>query len=113
MKLSENKQLIDMKMYFKILNNLTSIDPATFFIFGPVNNVTRGHGCKIRKRVFSNNHLLNCFTNRAVDCWNALPEEVVNARSYYNNISFLALGFPQVHSCWGLVAWNDLGLWKD
>ena len=29
-------------MYFKILNNLTSIDPATFFIFGPVNNVSRG-----------------------------------------------------------------------
>ena len=26
--------------------------------------------------------LLNCFTNRAVYCWNALPEEVVNARSY-------------------------------
>ena len=41
-----------------------------------------GHGCKLRKRVFSSNHLLNCFTNRAVDCWNALPEEIVNARSY-------------------------------
>ena len=69
-------------MYFEILNNLTSFDPATFFIFGPVNNVTRGHDCKLRKRVFSCNHLLNCFTNRAVDCWNALPEKVVNARSY-------------------------------
>ena len=36
-----------------------------------------GHGCKPRKRVFSSNHLLNCFTNWAVDCWNALPEEIV------------------------------------
>ena len=80
--LKSRKLKFDLKVYFKILNNLTSINPATFFIFGPVNNVTRGHSCKLRKRVFSSNHLLNCFTNWAVDCWNALPEKVVNARSY-------------------------------
>ena len=78
----ESRRLkFDLRMYFKIINNI-AINPATFFIFGPVYNVTRRHGCKLRKRVFSSSHLLNCFTNRAVDCWNALPEEVVNARSY-------------------------------
>ena len=50
-------------------------------MFGNV-GVTRGHGFKLQKRLFHNNRLSNIFTNRAVDCWNLLPDEIVYAESY-------------------------------
>ena len=71
----------DLKMYFKIMNNFTIINPNDFFLFGNI-GVTRGHGFKLQKRLFHNNRLSNIFTNRAVDCWNSLPNEIVNAKSY-------------------------------
>ena len=43
--------------------------------------MTRGHGFKLQKRLLHNNRLSNIFTNRAVDCWNSLPNECV-AESY-------------------------------
>ena len=64
--------------YFKIMNNLTIINPAEFFMFGDV-GVTRGHGFKLQKRLLHNNRLSNIFTNRAVDCWNSLPNKIVYA----------------------------------
>ena len=71
----------DLKMYFKIMNNLTIINPNDFFLFGNI-GVTRGHGFKLQKRLLHNNRLSNIFTNRAVDCWNSLPNEIVNVESY-------------------------------
>ena len=71
----------DLNMYFKIMNNLTIINPAEFFLFGNV-GVTRGHCFKLQKRLFHNNRLSNIFTNRAVDCRNSLPNEIVNAESF-------------------------------
>ena len=63
------------------MSNLTIINPAEFFLFGNV-GVTREHGFKLQKRLFHNNRLSNIFTNRAVDCWNSLPNEIVNAESF-------------------------------
>ena len=71
----------DLKMYFKIMNNLTIINPNDFFLHGNI-GVTRGHGFKLQKRLLHNNRLSNIFTNRAVDCWNSLPNECVNVESY-------------------------------
>ena len=36
----------------------------------------------LKKHLFSSNRLFNSFCNRAVDCWNALPEDLVTAGSY-------------------------------
>ena len=36
----------------------------------------------VEKRLLHNNRLSNIFTNRAVDCWNSLPNECVNVESY-------------------------------
>ena len=44
--------------------------------------MARDHGFKLQKRLFHNNRLSNIFTNRAVDRWNSLPNEIANAESY-------------------------------
>ena len=54
----------DLKMYFKIMNNLTIINPNDFFLFGNI-GVTRGHGFKLQKRLFHNNRLSNIFTKQS------------------------------------------------
>jgi hypothetical protein len=72
-------------MYFKIINNQSNMDPNKFFIFvkNENNNIlTRGHCHKIRKRILPGNQLFNSFCNRAVDCWNSLPAELVTVASY-------------------------------
>ena len=58
--------------------SLIRIHPAKFFLFGNI-GVTGGHGFKLQKCLFHNNRLSNIFTNGAVDCWNSLPNEIVNA----------------------------------
>ena len=79
----ESRQLkYDLKMYFKLINNLVKIDSSKFFCVGPVTKGTRGHDYRLQKRMFHNNQLFNIFTNRAVDCWNALPDKIVYAKTY-------------------------------
>ena len=72
----------DIKMYFKIIHRHTNLDPNKFFLFMDRNGVTRGHNLKIRKHLFHSNRLFNSFCNRAVDCWNSLPDNLVAAGSY-------------------------------
>ena len=43
---------------------------------------TRGHGYRLQKRMFHNDRHFYSFTNRAVDCWNALPNEIIYAKSF-------------------------------
>ena len=72
----------DLRMYFKIIHGLVNIDASKFFIFSPKENSRTGHCYTLRKHLFSSNHLFNSFSNRAVDCWNSLPADVVGAKSY-------------------------------
>jgi hypothetical protein len=79
----ESRRLkFDIKMYFKIINNLVNVDSSKFFMFASIDSGTRGHCYKLRKRLFCSNRLFNSFSNRAVDCWNSLPEEMVGLKSY-------------------------------
>jgi len=71
----------DLKLCFKIINNLCGLDPANFFIFAP-STLTRGHEFKLIKPICRNNWLLNFYSNRVVNFWNSLPPDVVNARTY-------------------------------
>ena len=43
---------------------------------------TRSHKFQLQKQVFQNNTLNNSFANRAVDCWNNLPNEIEEAANY-------------------------------
>ena len=74
----------DLKMYFKILHHQTNLEPSKFFLFqNHERTKTRGgHSYTLKKHLFSSNRLFNSFCNRAVDCWNALPEDLVTAESY-------------------------------
>ena len=71
----------DLKLCFKIINNLCGLDPANFFTFAP-STLTRGHEFKLIKSICRNNWLLNFYSNRVVNFWNSLPPDVVNARTF-------------------------------
>ena len=72
----------DLKMYFKIIHNLINIDPSKYFQFTPADSKTRGYEYKLRKQVYGSSQFFNSFSNRAVDCWNSLPNELVSSGSF-------------------------------
>ena len=77
--LEERRLKKDLKMYYKIIHGLISLEKKLFFSFS--NNLyTRGHNYKIIVPVGSCK-FLNSFSNRVVNIWNLLPYETVNASS--------------------------------
>ena len=73
----------DIKMYFKIIHGLIHInEQSNFLMLCPNIKETRGHGYRLQKRMFHNDRHFYSFTNRAVDCWNALPNEIIYAKSF-------------------------------
>ena len=44
----------------------------------------RGHNLKLKKSAFGNNCFENIFANRCVNCWNWLPDEMVNSPSVFS-----------------------------
>ena len=68
-------------MYFKIIHSLINIDPFKYFQFTAADSKTRGHEYKLRKQVYGSSQFFNSFSNRAVDCWNSLPNELVSSCS--------------------------------
>ncbi len=68
----------DMLQTYKILHNEYDIDQETFFK-SPSDNRTRGHSLKIFKDRAENTTRRHFFTNRVINMWNELPEEVVSA----------------------------------
>ena len=77
--LEERRIKKDLKMYYKIMNGLVSLDKQVFFKFS--NNLfTRGHNCRLILPVGSCRYL-NSFSNRVIKIWNLLPYETVNATS--------------------------------
>ena len=72
----------DLKLYYQIINGLINLNCAKFFQILPVTLETRSHKLQIQKQVFQNNWLNNTFSNRAVDCWNSLPREMIEATDF-------------------------------
>ena len=69
----------DMVETYKIINNIDKIECRNLF---PLNNSqTRGHSQKIYKKHCRTNIRKFHFSQRVVDTWNNLPEEIVNASS--------------------------------
>ncbi len=72
------RQRADMLETYKILHNEYDIDQEIFFKC-PGNSRTRGHSLKIFKDRVENTTRRHFFSNRVVNMWNELPEEVVSA----------------------------------
>jgi ribonuclease P/MRP protein subunit RPP40 len=70
----------DLIETFKLFNGYEDIDPGKFF---PQNNTveTRGHNWKIFKKLSKLDIRKYSFTQRVVNYWNDLPENVVSATS--------------------------------
>ena len=70
----------DLIMMFKILNNLVDKDFSDFFSLSKVTN-TRGHRFKLNKPLSRVNARLFSFSCRRIDCWNSLPDNLINSES--------------------------------
>ena len=78
----------DLIEVYKIINNLSNIDPRLLFKFTSEVNPhdTRGHNFKIWPRQAPVNqtlttHRLHSFSFRVRNIWNHLPKEVVNSET--------------------------------
>ena len=62
----------------KILNGYYDINPTTFFTPAATTN-TRGHHMKLFKSYARLNVCSNFFTQRVINSWNSVPEEIVSS----------------------------------
>ena len=62
---------------YKIMTGLDRVDSQSLF----PGSITQGHRLKMRGRKFKRDARGKFFTQRMVNAWNALPEEVVEADS--------------------------------
>jgi hypothetical protein len=70
----------DMVETYKIMTSKYDIDPKEFFE-AETTSRTRGHSLKLKKTAAATSRRQNSYSYRVVNCWNALPAEVVNAAS--------------------------------
>ncbi len=69
----------DMIQTFKFVRNIWDVEDD---LFTPSRDTgTRGHAYKLFKERFDTNVRGHFLTNRAVDLWNSLPQDVVNSSS--------------------------------
>jgi hypothetical protein len=70
----------ELVMYYKAMHNLVDVACSNLFsIFSYV--TTRGHNLKLTKPICKSNLDSNQFSYRAIDAWNGLSHETVNAPS--------------------------------
>ena len=78
--LEYRRERADMIQTYKILHGIDKIDKDKLFT-PALYRATRGHSYKLQKKRSRLNVRANTFSNRVVDTWNNLPENVVNAPS--------------------------------
>ena len=71
----------DMIETFKITHNIYDNKTTKNFFSLQVNSVTRGHPYKINKLSCKSNSYAHFFTNRIINLWNSLPNNIVCAES--------------------------------
>jgi hypothetical protein len=72
----------DLVQYYKIINNLTPLNPADYFDFHYPLSSSRDPSPTILKPIrFTSKVLSGCFFFRQIGCWNSLPPAVRNAKS--------------------------------
>ena len=78
--LEYRRERADQIQVYKIIHGIDKIETEKFFTMSSYTQ-TRGHSLKLFKKRARLNVRKNCFSNRVVDGWNALPESVVTAPS--------------------------------
>ncbi len=73
--LTERRERGDMIMMYKCVEGLKKIDVNEYLI--PSKSSLRGHSKKLYKKRLKKDVKKYSFPDRAIDQWNALPEEVV------------------------------------
>ena len=72
----------DLIQYYKILNNLTPLNPADYFkLHYPLTSARDPSPIIVKPIRYSNKVLSGCFFFRHIDCWNSLPSVVRNVKS--------------------------------
>ena len=67
---------------YKIINGLEEVHFTKELNFAASDYFTRGNSLKLRRELVKNcTPRFNFLTNRVVENWNTLPEEIVKARS--------------------------------
>ena len=70
----------DLIEVYKIINNLDNIKSHNLFTFND-NSRTRGHEFKLNKPRFNSQIRKHSFSQRVIDRWNLLPQDIVNSQS--------------------------------
>ena len=71
----------DLVNYYKIINNISPIDPSNIFSFSNTITSTRSALPHLLKPLKASNKLLSTFSCRQIDCWNYLPPLTRNLTS--------------------------------
>ena len=69
----------DMITVFQLLTGKVQMDHATFFSLAPPESSTRGHSLKLLKPTSESAIRQRFFSNRVINSWNDLPEQVIRA----------------------------------
>ena len=80
--LQTRRNIADLCMVYKIVHGLTDLNFETFFAFAPNRN-TRGNSLKLFKpsQIRFVRSVDSFFSNRVINPWNRLPDEIVTAPS--------------------------------
>ena len=78
--LEERRIRGDLIETFKMVKGISKVDHTKFFSISE-NNRTRGNSYKLEKKQCNTNIRSSFFSQRIVNHWNGLPEEVVSAES--------------------------------
>jgi hypothetical protein len=91
--LEHRRVICDLVMCYKIVHGHVDLRFEEFFTYLHATN-TRGHCFKLYKKPFRLDVTKHFFSNRIVNLWNSLPENVVNKlsvltfKSSISNLSF-------------------------
>ncbi len=80
--LKTRRLILDLTLLYKILNNLTSLDPDALFVQDK-EGTTRGHSRKLYVQRAHLDLYRYFYVNRVVSHWNGLPESIVSAPSLH------------------------------
>ena len=72
----------DMIFAYKIFSKKVDLDPSEFFLMAPTRS--RGHHYRVVRKKATKQCRINSFSNRIVNDWNSLPEEVVSVKTVDN-----------------------------
>ena len=78
--LEERRIRSDLIEVYKMIHKLSNVNFEIFFVFD-TNRSTRGHSLKLKKKRFNTELRQHLFTDRTINLWNSLDEQIVSSTS--------------------------------